>query len=148
MEDAGAEPPSAFHRASQNLVAATILLRRMPEPSTTEGHRIHGEVRGLLECARGQQTETLHLGFGSLPWNGEQVPLAKRGRPWSILSPQRMKPPWSETASSTIFRTMMSMTASASGYTTRTDVMPRTASILGGVVAMIVGKIEAPRSSL
>jgi hypothetical protein len=51
MEDVEVEAPPAFHRASQNLIAAAILLRNMPEPSTTEGRRIHGEIRGLLECA-------------------------------------------------------------------------------------------------
>jgi hypothetical protein len=51
MEGVGADPPPAFHKASQNLAAAAILLRTMPEPSTTEGRRIHGEIRGLLECA-------------------------------------------------------------------------------------------------
>jgi hypothetical protein len=38
-------------RASQNLAAAAILFRTMSEPSTTEGCRIHGEIKGLLECA-------------------------------------------------------------------------------------------------
>jgi hypothetical protein len=37
MEDGEAEAPLAFHRASQNLAATTILLCIMPEPSTTEG---------------------------------------------------------------------------------------------------------------
>jgi hypothetical protein len=50
MEDAKAEPPSAFHGAIQNLVVAAIFLRMMPEPSTTEGRQIHNEIRGLLEC--------------------------------------------------------------------------------------------------
>jgi hypothetical protein len=50
MEDTEAEAPPAFHKASQNLVAAVILLCTMSEPSTTEGRRIHSEIRGLLEC--------------------------------------------------------------------------------------------------
>jgi hypothetical protein len=58
MEDAKTEAPLAFHWASQNLTATTILLRTMPEPSTTEGHRIHGEIQGLLECATVQQVES------------------------------------------------------------------------------------------
>jgi hypothetical protein len=48
MEDAEVEAPPAFHRASQNLAAAAILLQTMLEPSTTEGRQIHGEIRGLL----------------------------------------------------------------------------------------------------
>jgi hypothetical protein len=36
VEDAGAEKPLVFNRASQNLAAVAILLRIMPEPSTTE----------------------------------------------------------------------------------------------------------------
>jgi hypothetical protein len=51
MEDVEAEAPLSFHRASQNLSATTILLCTMPEPSTTKGRRIHGEIRGLLEGA-------------------------------------------------------------------------------------------------
>jgi hypothetical protein len=35
----------------QNLAAAAILLRAMPEPSTTEGRRIQGELKNLLEDA-------------------------------------------------------------------------------------------------
>jgi hypothetical protein len=57
MEDARAEAPLAFHRTSQNLAATAILLRSMTEPSTTEGHRIHGEIQGLLEYATVQQSE-------------------------------------------------------------------------------------------
>jgi hypothetical protein len=30
----------------------------MPEPSTTEGRRIHGEIWGLLECVAVQQGES------------------------------------------------------------------------------------------
>jgi hypothetical protein len=58
MEDVEAEAPLAFHRANQNLTAAAILLRTMPEPSTTEGRRIHSEILGLLECVVVQQAES------------------------------------------------------------------------------------------
>jgi hypothetical protein len=51
IEDAEVEAPPAFHRAIQILDEAVILLQTMPEPSATEGHRIHSEIRGLLECA-------------------------------------------------------------------------------------------------
>jgi hypothetical protein len=41
--------PSASSGVGQNLAAAAILLRAMPEPSTTEGRRIQGEIKNLLK---------------------------------------------------------------------------------------------------
>jgi hypothetical protein len=41
--------PPTSSGVSQNLAAAAILLRAMPEPSTTEGWRIQGELKNLLE---------------------------------------------------------------------------------------------------
>ena len=35
-----------------------MLVRAMPEPSTTEGRRVRGELRDLLETAIVQQTES------------------------------------------------------------------------------------------
>jgi hypothetical protein len=43
--------PLASSGVDQNLAAAAILLRAMPEPSTTEGRRIQGELKNLLEDA-------------------------------------------------------------------------------------------------
>jgi hypothetical protein len=43
--------PRLFSGVGQNLAAAAMLLRAMPEPSTTEGRRIQGELKGLLEDA-------------------------------------------------------------------------------------------------
>jgi hypothetical protein len=40
---------SGFSGVSQNLAAAAMLLRAMPEPSTTGGRRIQGELKNLLE---------------------------------------------------------------------------------------------------
>ena len=48
-DDARARPPPASSGVGQNLAAAAILLRAMPEPSTTEGRRIQGELKNLLE---------------------------------------------------------------------------------------------------
>jgi hypothetical protein len=48
-DDARARLPSASSWVGQNLAAAAILLRAMPEPSTTEGRRIQGELKNLLE---------------------------------------------------------------------------------------------------
>jgi hypothetical protein len=50
-DDARARLPSASSGVGQNLDAAVILLRAMPEPSTTEGPRIQGELKNLLEDA-------------------------------------------------------------------------------------------------
>jgi hypothetical protein len=49
--DARARLPPASSGVGQNLAAAAILLRAMPEPSTTEGRRIQGELKNLLEDA-------------------------------------------------------------------------------------------------
>jgi hypothetical protein len=49
IDDARAGLPLDFNGASQNLAAAAMLLRTMPEPSTTEGRRIQGELKDLLE---------------------------------------------------------------------------------------------------
>jgi hypothetical protein len=50
-DDARARPPPTSSGVGQNLAAAAILLRAMPEPSTTEGRRIQGELKNLLEDA-------------------------------------------------------------------------------------------------
>ena len=49
VDDARAGLPPAFSEAGQNLAAAAMLLRMMPEPSTTEGRRIQGELKDLME---------------------------------------------------------------------------------------------------
>src|SRR5690242_19657659 len=49
IDDARARLPLASSGVSQNLAAAAILLRAMPEPSTTEGRRIQRELKNLLE---------------------------------------------------------------------------------------------------
>jgi hypothetical protein len=51
VDDARAGLPPAFSGVGQNLAAAAMLLRTMPEPSTTEGRRIQGELKDLLEDA-------------------------------------------------------------------------------------------------
>jgi hypothetical protein len=50
-DDARARLPPASSGVGQNLAAAAILLRAMPEPSTTEGWRIKGELKNLLKDA-------------------------------------------------------------------------------------------------
>jgi hypothetical protein len=50
--------PPASSGVGQNLAAAAILLRAMPEPSTTEGRRIQGELKNLLEDAAVRRLES------------------------------------------------------------------------------------------
>jgi hypothetical protein len=50
-DDVRERPPLTSSGVGQNLAAAAILLRTMPEPSTTEGRRIQGELKNLLEDA-------------------------------------------------------------------------------------------------
>jgi hypothetical protein len=57
-DDVRARPPPASSGVGQNLAAAAILLRVMPEPSTTEGRRIQGELKNLLEDAAVRRAES------------------------------------------------------------------------------------------
>jgi hypothetical protein len=50
-DDVRVRPPPVSSGVGQNLAAAAILLCAMPEPSTTEGRRIQGELKNLLEDA-------------------------------------------------------------------------------------------------
>jgi hypothetical protein len=58
IDDARAGLPPAFSGVGQNLAAAAMLLRAMPEPATTEGRRIQGELKGLLENAAVRRAES------------------------------------------------------------------------------------------
>jgi hypothetical protein len=57
-DDVRVRPPPASSGVSQNLAAAAMLLRAMPEPSTTEGRRIQGELKNLLEDAAVRRAES------------------------------------------------------------------------------------------
>jgi hypothetical protein len=57
-DDARARLPLASSGVSQNLAAAAILFRAIPEPSTTEGRRIQGELKNLLEDAAVRRAES------------------------------------------------------------------------------------------
>jgi hypothetical protein len=50
--------PPVSSGVGQNLAAAAMLLRAMPEPSTTEGRRIQGELKNLLEGAAVRRAES------------------------------------------------------------------------------------------
>jgi hypothetical protein len=58
VDDARAGLPPAFSGVDQNLAAAALLLRTMPEPSTIEGRRIQGELKDLLEDAAVRRAES------------------------------------------------------------------------------------------
>jgi hypothetical protein len=58
VNDTRARLPPASSGVGQNLAAAVILLRGMPEPSTTEGRRIQGELKNLLEDAAIRRAES------------------------------------------------------------------------------------------
>jgi hypothetical protein len=57
-EDVRVRLPPASSGVGQNLAAAAVLLRAMPEPSTTEGRRIQGELKNLLEGAAVRRVES------------------------------------------------------------------------------------------
>jgi hypothetical protein len=58
VDDARAMLPPAINGAGHNLAAAAMLLQTMPEPSTTEGRRIQGELKNLLENTAARQAES------------------------------------------------------------------------------------------
>jgi hypothetical protein len=57
-DDVRMRPPPASSGVGQNLAAAAMLLRAMPEPSTIEGRRIQGELKNLLEGATVRRAES------------------------------------------------------------------------------------------
>jgi hypothetical protein len=58
VDNARAALPPAVSDSGQDLAAAAMLLRAMPEPSTTEGRRIQGELKNLLEGAAVRRAES------------------------------------------------------------------------------------------
>jgi hypothetical protein len=57
-DDVRVRPPPVSSGVGQNLAAAAILLRAMPEPSTTEVRRIQVELKNLLEDAAVRRAES------------------------------------------------------------------------------------------
>jgi hypothetical protein len=58
VDNARARLPPASSGVDQNLAAAARLLRAMPEPSTTEGRHIQGELKNLLEDVAVRRAES------------------------------------------------------------------------------------------
>jgi hypothetical protein len=56
--DFNVDNPDTPPRASQKLIAAAMLLRAMPAPSTPEAQNLHREVQALIEQAAVQQAES------------------------------------------------------------------------------------------
>jgi hypothetical protein len=57
-DDVRVRPPPTSSGVGQNLAAAAILLLVMPEPLTTEGRRIQGELKNLLEDVAVRRAES------------------------------------------------------------------------------------------
>jgi hypothetical protein len=57
--DFDVDNPSTPPRASQKLIAAVVLLRAMPGPSTPEARNLHREAQALIEQAAVQLAESL-----------------------------------------------------------------------------------------
>jgi hypothetical protein len=58
VDNARAALPLAVSGSGQDLATAVMLLRTMPEPSTTKGRRIQGELKDLLEGAAIRRSKT------------------------------------------------------------------------------------------
>jgi hypothetical protein len=58
VDNARAALPPAISGSGQDLAAAAMLLRTMPKPYTTEGRRIQGELKDLLEGVAVRRAES------------------------------------------------------------------------------------------
>jgi hypothetical protein len=56
--DFNVDDPNMSPRASQKLIAAAMLLRAMPSPSTPEARNLHREAQALIEQAAMQQADS------------------------------------------------------------------------------------------
>ena len=74
IEDEGGVNPPVFSTASQNVMAAALLLRAMPEPSTPEGRRVRQGLCGLLEQAVVQNVESSASQSHGTRRQGDQPP--------------------------------------------------------------------------
>ena len=68
-----------FARASQNIAAATTLLRGLLEAAMPEDHRAHREIRMLLARAAAQQAES-SLSWRCEPNTSQRTPLVRPAR--------------------------------------------------------------------
>jgi hypothetical protein len=56
--NANTDAPPLFQRASQNLTAATMLLRDCPEPATSNERCVREQLKAPLEATAAQQAES------------------------------------------------------------------------------------------
>jgi hypothetical protein len=107
-DDVRIRPPPASSGVGQNLAAAAMLLRAMPEPSTTEGRRIQEELKNLLEGAavrRAKSSASRRQGYPSEP----HVATSRFMREASVYTVARATPrlrPRAASATSTITATI------------------------------------------
>jgi hypothetical protein len=137
--DARAGLPPTFSGVGQNLAAAVMLLRTMPESSTTEGRRIQGELKDLLEDAAIRQAESSASRRQGCPseHHGTPPPPDAYGRPRSAPSAHGTGRPRPQIASATSNTAATVEPASRKGCTEATT--PGTED------ATTVRRIGAPR---
>jgi hypothetical protein len=108
VDNARAALPPAVIGSGQDLAAAAMLLRAMPEPSTTEGRHIQGELKNLLEGAAVRQLRDLPPAGELTPRSITRCPPGAFGKPRSIPSARgtRRPPPENASATSTTISTI------------------------------------------
>jgi hypothetical protein len=137
VDDARAGLPPAFSGASQNLAAAAMLLRTMPEPSTTEGDVSRANSRFSWKMSQSDKPKALLPEGEGAPRSITQRPPDACGRPRSTPSAHGMG-------------RLQPQTASAANNTT-TTVEPASrkgcaeATTPGAEDATTVRRIRAPR---
>jgi hypothetical protein len=138
-DDARARLPPASSGVGQNLAAAAILLRAMPEPSTTEGRRIQGELKNLLEDAvvrRAESSASRRQGYPPPRSIAPRLP-DSRGKPRSTpgaRGTRRLRPQVASATSTTATTVEPASTKRCAKATTP-----------GVGDATTVGRIRAPR---
>jgi hypothetical protein len=78
VDDARAGLPPAFSGVGQNLAAAAMLLRAMPEPSTTEGATYLGRTQGSPRRRSGPMSRELCLPKARVPLGASRNVLSTR----------------------------------------------------------------------
>jgi hypothetical protein len=137
IDDARAGLPPAFSGAGQNLAAASMLLRTMPEPSTTEGDISRANSRISWKMPQSDEPRALPPEGEGAPRSIAQRPPDACGRPWLAPSARetgRLQP---RTASAANNAAATIEPASRKGCAEATT--------LGAEDATTVGRIGAPR---
>jgi hypothetical protein len=102
IDDARAGPPPTFNGAGQNLAAAAMLLRTMPEPSTTEGGVSRANSRASWKMPQSNKPRAPPPEGGDAPRSTTSRPPDTCGKPWSIPTTQETGhlQPWTASATS------------------------------------------------